>query len=128
MILCAIATCGAGSAILSGAQEFIPVFCVARSLVFCIMFCWSLFVLFFYCVGCSSSIYGFWLSLWYFQTFLSQSMLEYRYEFCIFVDNFFLISNNRPLKSGIVWKLFFYQHWLLFNANWAFCPAITWQS
>jgi hypothetical protein len=34
MILCAIATCGAGSAILSGAQEFIPVFCVALPLSF----------------------------------------------------------------------------------------------
>ena len=39
MIQCTSATYGAGSAILSEAQEFIPVFCVARSLVFCVMFC-----------------------------------------------------------------------------------------
>ena len=45
MILCAIATCGAGSAILSGAQELNPVFSDGRSLVFCEMFCRSLFVL-----------------------------------------------------------------------------------
>ena len=46
---------------------------VARSLVFCLMFCISLFVhLFFllgHCVVCPS-IYGFWLRLWYLQTFL----------------------------------------------------------
>ena len=74
-----------------------PVFSVvrvARSLVFCVMFCRSLFVLllFFYwslhclsffdlrllvtplvscghCIVCYSSNYGFWLPLWYLQTF-----------------------------------------------------------
>jgi len=44
-VLCAIATCGAESAILSGAQEFNPDFSDGRSLVFCEMFCRSLFVL-----------------------------------------------------------------------------------
>ena len=45
MIQCTSATYGAGSAILSGAQELNPVFSDGRSLVFCKMFCRSLFVL-----------------------------------------------------------------------------------
>ena len=51
----------------SRGTEFTTVFsevCVARSLVFCAMFCRSLFVLFL------SSIYGFWLHLWFLQNFL----------------------------------------------------------
>jgi len=56
-----------------------PVFssvCVARSLVFCVVFCISLFVLlsfisFDLCIVCPSSIYGFWLPLWYLLTFLT---------------------------------------------------------
>jgi hypothetical protein len=45
-------------------------FCVARSLVFCVMFCRPLFYLFHlaHCVFCPS-IYGFWLPLWYLLTF-----------------------------------------------------------
>ena len=48
-------------------QEFTPIFSwirVARSLVFCVVICRSLFVLFsffYHCVVCPSSIYGFWL-------------------------------------------------------------------
>ena len=46
---------------------------VARSLIFCVVFCRSFFFSFYpfslgHCVVCSSSIYGFWLSLWYLQT------------------------------------------------------------
>ena len=40
---------------------------VTWSSVLCVMFCRSLFVLFFsfgHCVVCASSIYGFWLPLW----------------------------------------------------------------
>jgi hypothetical protein len=47
---------------------------VPRPLVFCVMFCRSLFVMLSFslchCVVCSSSIYGFWLPLWYLQTLL----------------------------------------------------------
>ena len=47
---------------------------VARSLVFYEMFCWSLCVPLFFPFGhslvCPSSIYSFWLLLWYFQTLL----------------------------------------------------------
>jgi hypothetical protein len=45
---------------------------VARSLVFCVVFCKSLFVLFSFdhCIVFRSSIYSFFLSLWYLQTFL----------------------------------------------------------
>ena len=43
---------------------------VARSLVFCVMFCWSLFVFFLFFsfenwIVCPSSIYGFWFPVWY---------------------------------------------------------------
>ena len=47
-----------------------PVFsgiCVTPSLVLCVMFCRLLFG---HCAVCSSSIYGFWLPLWYLQTLL----------------------------------------------------------
>jgi hypothetical protein len=54
-------TSGAGTAYLSGAHEFSPVFSwirVTGSLIFCVMFCRSLFVLlyFYFCVFCSSSV------------------------------------------------------------------------
>jgi hypothetical protein len=52
-----------------------PVFIGVRvdwSLVFYVLFCRSLFVLlsFDHCIVCTSSIYGFWLSLWYLQAIL----------------------------------------------------------
>ena len=52
-----------------------PVFsvvCVAQSLIFCVVFCRSLFVCFTldHCIVCPSSHYDFWLRLWYIQTFL----------------------------------------------------------
>jgi hypothetical protein len=57
-------------------------FRVSRSFVFCLMFCRSLFVFctssFDHCVVCSSSMYGFWLLLWYLQTFLvTRSLVLY---------------------------------------------------
>jgi hypothetical protein len=63
-------TGGTGTAYPSGAPEFKWVR-IARSLFFCVVFCRSLFVLFLFghCIVCSS-IYDFWLSLWYLQTFL----------------------------------------------------------
>jgi len=71
------ATCGAGTAYPSGtADQFILFLCgihVARSLVFCVLFCRSLFVLLSFYIGhfiVCPSIYGFWLPLWYLQTFL----------------------------------------------------------
>jgi hypothetical protein len=62
-------------------MAFIPVFSyvrVAKPLVFCVMFCRSLFVLlsfFCHCVVCPS-IYGFWLPLWCLHTFLDPSSVE----------------------------------------------------
>ena len=49
---------------------------VAQSFVFCVVFCRSLFVTFSFdhCVVSHSSIYGFWLSLWYRQTLLTSEM------------------------------------------------------
>jgi hypothetical protein len=64
-----------GTAYHSGTREFSPVFsgiCVARSLVFCALLYRSLlvFICFGHCIICPSLIYGFWLPLWYLQTFL----------------------------------------------------------
>jgi hypothetical protein len=70
------ATSGAGTAYPFGAPAFTPVFSavgVTRSLVLCVCFvdrCLSFCSFSFgHCVVCSSSIYGFWLPLWYLQTF-----------------------------------------------------------
>jgi hypothetical protein len=77
-------TCEAGTADPSGAHEFTPVCSgvrVARYLVFCVKFCRSLFVLVFFfswpMFVCPSSNYGFWLPLWYFQTFLKIPRLRW---------------------------------------------------
>ena len=70
-------TIGTGTVFSSGTHEFTPVFSrvhVTRSLVLCVMFCRSLFVLlsfvFWHYVVCSSSIYGYWLPFWYLQSLL----------------------------------------------------------
>ena len=59
----------------SGAREFTPVFGgihIAQSLVLCVVFCISLFVILSFCfrhwIVCPSSMFGFWLYLWYLQT------------------------------------------------------------
>ena len=54
----------------------LPVYCgvrFARSLVFCVVFCRSLFVLFLFghCGVCTSLSYGFWMSLWHLQALLN---------------------------------------------------------
>ena len=71
------ASSGAEPVYPSGAPEFIPDFSgvrVTRSLVLCVGFvdrCLSFCSFSFdHCVVCSSSIYGFWLPLWYLQTLL----------------------------------------------------------
>lgn len=56
--------------------------CVTRSFVFCVMFCWSLFILFPVCflvlpLYCLSSIYGLWLFLWYLKTSLCSFFKQY---------------------------------------------------
>ena len=68
-------TSGAGTTCFSRVAEFTTVFCgnrVALSLVFCVVICRLLFVLFcplsfVHCIICSSSNYDFWLLLWYLQ-------------------------------------------------------------
>jgi hypothetical protein len=68
---------------------------VARSLVLCVCFvdrCLSFCLLSFgHCVVCSSSMYGFWLLLWYLQTFrvtrslvLYVCFVDYYLSFCLF--------------------------------------------
>ena len=50
--------------------------CVTRSLVLCVMFCRSVFDLFFgHCVVCTASICEFWWLLWYLQTLLKMYLL-----------------------------------------------------
>ena len=55
------------------------------------MFCRSLFVLLYFsfgqCVVCSSSIYGFWLPLWYLQTLL--------------LTVFFVTCNSKRIKRNV---------------------------
>jgi len=56
---------------------------VARSLCFCAMFCRSLSICpfsFGHCIVCPS-IYGFWLPLWYLQSFLKTSVHGRKYYF-----------------------------------------------
>ena len=62
--------------------------------VFRIMFCRSAFVSFDHCVGYASTIYGFWLPLWYLQTFLASYICISPY--CIVF--FFL----RPLFTALI--------------------------
>ena len=63
-----------------------PFFCgvyVAQSAVFCVVFCRSLFFFcpfsFGHCIICLS-IYGFWLLLWYFQTFLGHILIDFQWS------------------------------------------------
>ena len=97
--------CGTGTANPSGAPEFTLGFsriCVARSFIFCVMFCKSLFILlsFFFwslccraffdsrllitslvscgqCVVWPSSIHGFWLPLWYLVAIVLSGLLRF---------------------------------------------------
>ena len=74
----------------SGAPEFIPGFMLgSRYTIFSFkcMLCRSLlypFVLFSFghCVVCSSSIYGFWLALWYLQAIPRPTTSEYLFGIC----------------------------------------------
>ena len=60
---------------------------VTRCLVLCV-FCRLLFVLLYFffghCVVCSSSIYGFWLPLWYLQTLLTSGLLVFTLLLALF--------------------------------------------
>jgi hypothetical protein len=70
-----------------------------------VLFCELLFVLFspFICIVCHSSTYGFWLSLWYLQTFLSHFEL--------------LLKNHGPELD---------QTWMWYDLGWSsskLCPV-----
>ena len=89
---------GAETAHLSGAPEFTPDFTgvrVTRSLALCVCFvdhCLS-FCPFSsgHCVVCPSSIYGFWLPLWYLQT-----LLEKEYTDVVHVTNDLILDMIFP--------------------------------
>ena len=90
-------TSGAGTAYPYGVPEFTPGFSgvrVTRSLVLyvcfvdrCLSFCSFSFG---HCVVCSSSIYGFWLPLWYLQILL----FIYQYNTTFWLMNCFHFSSN----------------------------------
>ena len=97
-----------------------PVFCSCYSIFsFMCMFCRLLFVLlskilsfsFGHCVVCSSSIYGFWLPLWYLQTLL-----------CVYL---FLKIDFR-VKT--FWWEIIRSTWtnILLNMNWAIFQIYSW--
>ena len=75
---------------------------------FICMFCRSLFVLLYFsfghCVVCSSSIYGFWLLLWYLQTFLTIFDILPRYISQSFIECF----NKSLLYFVFSYILWFY--------------------
>ena len=75
-------TCGAGTAYPSRAPEFTPSFevHVARSLVFCVMFCRSLFVLLSYFIWPLCCLFFDWRLL---ITCLISSYISYRHVHCI---------------------------------------------
>ena len=72
---------------------------VALSLVLCVCFvdrCLSFCTFFCHCVVCSSSIYGFWLPLWYLQTLLL-SYVRYNNEHsnkAFYLGRIFNLSNK----------------------------------
>ena len=93
-------TSGAGIAYPSGAPEFTPVFSgvrVTRSLVLYICFvdrCLSFYTFSFgHYVVCSSSIYGFWLHLWYLQTLLKE-----------FSTCYFRFKKNKEFYRQKIWN------------------------
>jgi len=86
-----------------------PVFsgvCVIQSLVLCVCFVdrWLFFCTFSFghCVVCSSSIYGFWLPLWYLQTLLISCLL--RRQISIFRQ--YLVVSNKVLSNCWITQLF----------------------
>jgi len=132
---------GAGIVYPSGAPEFTPVFSGVRvtwSLVLyvcfvdrCLSFCTFSFG---HCVVCSSSIYGFWLSLWYLQTLLTNCTPTYIHPFPkmwqnavsivelhMFRPAVFLVRNSKwSLRSNIVLDktLLKPETWCNLNCQW----------
>ena len=70
------------------------------------MFCWSLFVLLYFffwslhCVVCSSSIYGFWLPLWYLQTPLP-STCRWNWKCTIIYNTYTAINIYKRCVNGL---------------------------
>ena len=76
-------------------------FCVTRSLVFCVCFVVRCLLFcpfsFAHCVVCSSSIYRFWLPLWYLQSLLTVLMCSHLYLYTYL--QFWLFC-----KLTVIWK------------------------
>jgi hypothetical protein len=79
---------------------------VTRSLALCI--CFVDHCLFFcsfsfgHCVVCSSSIYGFWLPLWYLQTLLTQCWLPISTKRTI-TSHLYLLNKNKTYTCVLKW-------------------------
>ena len=110
------------SAIICSLWVHPPVFSgvrVTRSLVLCVWFvdrCLSFFLLFSFghCVVCYSSIYGFWLPLWYLQSLLMYMLIRYSGSTC-FLFRFVrcsLVTSiiNRDFRSA---KMLWLQSWIV---------------
>jgi hypothetical protein len=90
---------------------------------FMCMFCKSLFVLLYFSFVCSSSIYGFWLLLWYLLSIVLSVLLRYKvsdYSFgifcllcCLFFDIRFLITPLVSFVYCVVCSSSIYGFWLL---------------
>jgi hypothetical protein len=91
---------------------------VARSLVVCVMFCRSLFVIFTFsfghCVVCPSLIYGIWVPLWYLLTFLFGFFSSHKYKYTIVsiarYVTCFINSLTAVQLSIIQWWFILYEH------------------
>jgi hypothetical protein len=96
------------------AHEFNPDFYwvrVTRSLVLCVYFvdrflsfCTFTFG---HCVVCSSSMYRFWLPLWYLQTLLTDIVYWFKYEYSGIIQQILDIDTLRHFHSKIYDQLIF---------------------
>jgi hypothetical protein len=102
-----------------------------RSLVLYACFVYSCPFVLFHCVVCSSSIYGFWLPLWYLQTFLTYYFMTVRtvwyilffilwqFERCgIFCVSLYDSSNS---------VVYYFIHFLTVRAVWYILISMLWQ-
>ena len=98
--------------------------CIIRSLVLCVCFvdrCLS-FCTFGHCVVCSSSIYRFWLPLWYLQTLLSAKLVTYVLTFIQieYTTHFFLQKcgfNDSVCAFDLLWSIYSNSSHVGYNFN-----------
>jgi hypothetical protein len=105
---------------------------VTRSLILCVYFvdrCLSFCTLSFgHCVDCSSSIYGFWLPLWYLQTLFPIIYLCLgRLVFFIFIAHH--VDLREKKQNSRTYHINFYTRFLLkkmLTSHWFFSLSFRW--